>query len=205
MTYIADLKQGVVRQKAEMQKEICLRGVSPNLCDSISKGKCYCLKYNNHIASLKTYPILPGNWVDGWEYPESWIELEKKVNDLSKKGDADEYDYYARLKQQPIEGLMQDPFIKKHLNRIYLAMGSYKAKRLFVECFPQDSGAFNVPNSNQWLKEIFIPKEEQPIETQEEMWEEVICQLNTEVLSFELLDLADFKKAMESFSITRKQ
>lgn len=107
-----------------------------------------------------------------------WLDMVRNTNDplwrnMSIWGNNNAYQLMLinfhndfPMEQRDLEGSpsagvdkMEDQFIKKHLNRIQVMMGSTGIKRLFIQCMPQDKDAFNVPNGNLWLKEIFIPEE----------------------------------------------
>lgn len=92
MIYIADTKQGVLREKAGMGKPD-----SQNyICYDMQSEERYYMamdKYNTHIASLKQYPIIGDGWEDGKEYQDSEIGI---ATDYLPGGETKQY---ARLKQ----------------------------------------------------------------------------------------------------------
>lgn len=45
-----------------------------------------------------------------------------------------------------------------HLNIIRVLQSVYSGKKIFVECFPTDTGAITIPNSNFAVKEVDISK-----------------------------------------------
>lgn len=44
--------------------------------------------------------------------------------------------------------------IKHHLDNIKFMMALYGDLKTYVECMPSDEGAFNIPNSNRWMREF---------------------------------------------------
>lgn len=45
---------------------------------------------------------------------------------------------------------------QQHLDNIKFMMALHGNLKTYVECLPQDAGAFNIPNSNQWIREFDI-------------------------------------------------
>lgn len=132
MTYTFNEGSYSLKEKATIKKELCLRGISPNLCDSISRGKCDCLKYLNYIASLKEYPCIKDKrWVDGKEYSEDEF-------DIVDNGSAKNTDWkvpmeqYARLKE-PVESKLT---IKEECEQMYAQIknAEERLKTLRAEC-----------------------------------------------------------------------
>lgn len=47
-----------------------------------------------------------------------------------------------------------DPFIRKHLDRIAALEVFYGKRELYISCKPGDEGAFNIPHTNEWIRKI---------------------------------------------------
>lgn len=41
-----------------------------------------------------------------------------------------------------------------HLDNIKFMMAIYGELKTYIECMPQDNGAFNIPNSNKWMRQF---------------------------------------------------
>lgn len=94
------IADGKVFASVEIQpkKEICIRGVSPNLCDSISKGNCDCLKYNQAMdnfnqsfveSKISVHEIIPLRRLmgvnDTGEIPDGFYHVSGLVMEVKAK------------------------------------------------------------------------------------------------------------------------
>jgi hypothetical protein len=52
------------------------------------------------------------------------------------------------------EELLNDPFIKKHLDFIKFTEVLLGKRQLYISCQPMEEGSFNRENSNEWIKPI---------------------------------------------------
>ena len=59
------------------------------------------------------------------------------------------------VQETPESGLSPEK-IAEHLHNIKSMMAYYGGKKTYIECMPQDKGAFNIPNTNKWLQEFDI-------------------------------------------------
>lgn len=79
-------------------------------------------------------------------------EAENHIRDLDS--------YYGQLyydiNYDKTEMKETDEQINNHLDNIKFMMALYGNSKTYVECQPQDEGAFNIPNSNRWLREFNI-------------------------------------------------
>ena len=49
-----------------------------------------------------------------------------------------------------------DQFIQKHLDHAVLHLALQGVRELYITCFPSDKLAYNIPNTNKWIRKIDI-------------------------------------------------